>query len=487
MAVHTRHPAGALPAPPARESSRHLLLRGYAIFVIFGAMATTFWFNLLGIWGLAALLGTATVLSAVLWWRIRPPFPWRRLPWAALAYVAWALVSAIWSHWSGASLLTWWGLAATTLQALFLSSVLTWRELVRAMASALKWVMALSLAFELWVALVLQHPVLPNFLLWDGDIVKELYWSRGNLFLWDQRIQGIVGNAALLAVLALLAIVVFGLRMASHTVSPRRRWWLGAWIVLAAFLLWRSQSATVWLAVFAVGVVLAAALLMRTVQRPGGRTKYYALFAVIGLAGAAAAWALQGTILAFLGKSPDMTGREGIWQAVTERAVQHPVIGWGFATPWVPWVPEFDHWIVVNDLTVFHAHDMWLDAWFQLGIVGVVILAVAYLAFIWRAWFFGIDRPRFDLRADRPYQSLTLLPTLVATILLVQGLAESRPLMEWGWMLFVMLAAKIKQSPLVGEGPSERSLAIELGDHIDEPTQTESPIPTLPPRPASRS
>ncbi|MET0734710.1 MAG: O-antigen ligase family protein, partial [Microbacterium sp.] len=78
--------------------------------------------------------------------------------------------------------------------------------------------------------------------------------------------------------------------------------------------------------------------------------------------------------------------------------------------------------------------------------------------------FFAVDRPRWDLRDDRPYSPLTLLPTLVGAILIVQGLAESAPLMLWGWMFLVMLGFKIKQSPHLGEGPAEQSAAIERGE-----------------------
>jgi len=117
------------------------------------------------------------------------------------------------------------------------------------------------------------------------------------------------------------------------------------------------------------------------------------------------------------------------------------------------------------------AHNMWVDVSMQLGIIGVVLLALLYLAFVWRAWFFAIDRPRWDLRADRPYSPLTLLPTLVGAILLVQGLAESSPLLLWGWLFLVMLGSKIKQSPHVGVGPAEETAAIERGEAVarDEP------------------
>jgi O-antigen ligase len=463
MAVHSRHPVGAPPAAPARESTGHLLLRGYTIFVLFIALATTFWFNLLGAVGLVILVCVTTLVSAGLWVALRPVIAWRQLPWLPLAYVAWAAASVIWSTWRDATVLTWVLLAATTVQGLFIASVLTWRELVRAIASALKWVMALSILFELWVSLIVQHPILPNFLLWNGDIVTELDWSRNNLFDGG-RIQGIVGNAHLLAIAALLAIIVFAIRIASG--APRKALLYG-WIALSAFLLWRSSSASVWLAVVAVAVVLATTLLMRTTRRPGERTKFYVAYAVVGIGGALAAWFGRDALLGLLGRSDDLTGRAGIWADVWARAIEHPVLGWGFSTPWLPWVPEFDGWIVVNDLTVFHAHDMWLDAFFQLGAIGLGLLILTYVALIWRAWFFAIDRPRWDLTADRPYQALTLLPTLIMTVLLVQGLAESRPLSEWGWLFVVMLSHKIGQSRRVGEGPPPRRHAMERGEQVE--------------------
>ncbi len=463
MAVYARHRIGPPPSAPPRESSGHLALRAYVTFVLFSALATTFWFNLIGAVGLVVLVAVSTAVSVILWVILRPPVNARRLPWYAMLYVVWAAASALWTHWLDATALTWALLVCTTVQGLFVASVLTWRELTAAIAAALKWVLGLSLLFELWVALIVHAPVLPNFLAWDGAYVTELAWSRGNLFDLDRRIQGIVGNAHLMAIAALLALVVFGLLLAGR---GQRRGWLIAWTVLAAVLFWRSESATVWLAAGAVVLVLATALLMRTTSRPGERTKYYVAYAVLGGGLVVAAWFLRDTILGVFGKSGDLTGRLGIWEAVAARIAEHPVLGWGFTTPWLPWEPDFRDWIIVNDLPVFHAHNVWLDVLFQVGAIGAALLALTYAAVIWRSWFFAIDRPRFDLVADRPYQTVTLLPLLVVTILLVQGLAESRPLMEWGWMFVVMLAMKIKQAPLVGEGPMEQRLAMERGEFI---------------------
>lgn len=454
MAIRSKHPVSAPPAAPEREKTTHLLLRGWCVVVLLLAIGGAAWVNALGEVATGVVVVGSGMLSAVLWALIRPPVQVRRLPWLALAYVVWAATSLLWSAWPATSALTLLLLAITTFQGMFVAAVLSWRDVVRTLASALKWALGLSILFELGVSVFVQAPLLPGWQLKQPGAEYDpiVFWSRDNLFDGG-RIQGVFGNANLLAAVAVLAIVVFAVRWAAG--APRRGW-LVAWTVLAAFLLVRADSATAYLSAAAVVVVLGTVLLMRTARRPGERTRYYVLYLAVAVGGGAIVWFGRDLVFGLLGRGADLTGREDIWAQVWERASQHPVVGWGFATPWLPWDPSFDGWIVDHGETVMQAHSMWLDAFLQLGGVGVVLLALAYLAFVWRAWFFAVDRPRYDLEADRPYSHLTLLPTLVATLLLVQGVSESNPLLGWGWMLVVAFAYKIKQAPLVGVGPAEQ-------------------------------
>jgi O-antigen ligase len=136
----------------------------------------------------------------------------------------------------------------------------------------------------------------------------------------------------------------------------------------------------------------------------------------------------------------------------------------------VPSDPAFEGWIIDHGVTVVQAHSVWVDVYLQLGIIGVFLIALTYLAFVWRAWFFAVDRPRWDLGADRPYSPMSLLPSLVGAILLVQSFSESSPLLLWGWMFVVMLSFKIKQAPHIGVGPAEQTLAIERGELTKQAT-----------------
>lgn len=453
MAQITRYTVHTPPEAPEREGTAHQLLRAYAAFVIFSGFAHSAWWNLLGQGGAAAVLALTTAGTIAIWVPLirREGIRWRRLPWLALAYVAWALLSVLWSGWPGATLLTWTLLAAGTLQGLFFAHALTWHEILRALDVALKWVMGLSIAIEAWVALIRRAPLLPNFVSPPEGFDPHWYWVRGHLFdaIIGERIQGIVGNSNYLGILCVLAFAVFAVRMATH---PPHAAMQTVWIALTAVLFVRSGSATALGAFGGAFVVLLAVLVMRRARTAGERSRRYLLFVAVGAVGAVLVVQLWDRVLGMLGRDDSLTGRDEIWGSVWRRAVTHPVHGNGFSSPWVPWDPAFDGWIVDHGLSVFHAHNMWLDVFFQLGAVGLILMFGVYAAMTWRAWFFAVDRPRWDLDADRPFSPVSMLAPLVAAMLLVQGLTESGPIMLWGWTLAVLLSFKMKLAPIVGVG-----------------------------------
>lgn len=465
MAQLSRLSVSPAPTAPPREATGRLFLRAYVILVLATTFAHTAVYNLLGALGATIALIVSILATLAIWIptlaRQRPQrYPWRRLPWAALAYVAFALLSVFWSQWPSATLLTGALLLAITINALFIAASLSWHDIVRALGSAFKWVLGLSLALELWVSLVRRAPLLPNFFdAPSGTIDPHWYWVRNNL-LDGGRIQGIVGNSNVLAILCVIAVVVFGVLIAA---AARRRGALIAWMLLAAYLFVRAGSATATACAIAVAVVLLTVLLMRRARDPRQRTRIYIAYAGVAVTLIAAVWFGRDVLFGALGRSSDLTGRMEIWNTVLERAAQHPIIGNGFSSPWVPWDPGFAGWIGDHGITVFHAHNMWIDVLFQLGVIGLILMIAAYLSLVWRAWFFAVDRPRWDLNAHRPYSALAVLPTLLVALLLTQGLAESSPIMLWGWMLLVLFSAKIKSVPLIGVGLSERANLVESG------------------------
>jgi hypothetical protein len=106
---------------------------------------------------------------------------------------------------------------------------------------------------------------------------------------------------------------------------------------------------------------------------------------------------------------------------------------------------------------------VWLDVLLQLGIVGMALLALTFFAYVWRSWFFAVDRPAGtssptgptprDARADADRSD----PARA-------GRGRLGPIVAGGWLLIVMLAFKIKQAPLLGRGASEERLVGEQGE-----------------------
>jgi O-antigen ligase len=102
---------------------------------------------------------------------------------------------------------------------------------------------------------------------------------------------------------------------------------------------------------------------------------------------------------------------------------------------------------------VMHAHNAWLDVWLQLGILGLVVFGLLVVSTLGRSWLMATDRlARVDagttVGAHTGYSWVAMLPLLVLTAELVQSLAESRLLIEGGWILLIIFAVKTKLRPL---------------------------------------
>ena len=416
-------------------------VRTFASGVLFTVLAGQFWRNLLGWWGFGAIAIVVVVGSVVGLVLLKPDWMWRKFPKSLGVFLLLVTLSLAWSFYPGATaigiVLQW----VTTIAALFLALTLSWAELLRALSAALRWVLGLSILFELIVGLFVRQAVLPFWVDYGTEKVPDaFYWSRGLLFQGGP-IEGIVASRNLLGFLALLALIVFWVQLAASTV--RRGRGVG-WLVFAALMLVLTRSATVTVAVGVVVLVLLFALWARRVGAEGRRPVYLtAAASVVAVIAALVAFTPQ--LLSVLGKSEDLTGRLDIWRSVTELASQSPVFGWGWVSYWMPWVEPFNDLAVRKGVTYLQAHDAWLDVWLQLGVVGVVAFAALALSTLWRSWFLAVDRPRRSVADTAPFEASALLPLLIMAALLAQSVAESRLLVEYGWVLLVVLAVMTKR------------------------------------------
>ncbi|WP_185022863.1 O-antigen ligase [Curtobacterium sp. PhB115] len=414
------------------------------LFVLFAGDAvpnTLTWVGAGILWALVAVWGVTILVRA------RPPLV--RTPWPLWAFLAWCLVSVAWSHWRFATISSLIVQVICVAVAFTIASTLTWRRIADALSLGLRWVLLLSLLFEAVVAVFVRHPIAP---IWtdygDADIPDAFYFSRAELFTGG-RIQGLPGNANLLAMVALLVAIVVVVQLAEGRMRRARA---TGWLVLAALAFVLTRSSTVIAAALVVAVVALVAVWVRRVPTER-RTPRYLVLAVGAVVVAVAAFLLRGPVSELLGKGSDATGRGEIWAKVLGLIDQHAVVGWGWIGYWWPGIPTLADLAHRKGVTYLQAHDAYLDVWMQTGIIGLVLFGLYVVTTLWRSWACA-TRIGYDAALrPRPFDPVSLLPLLVVVALLVQSVAESRLLYQGNWVLFALLAIKAR-IVLTGEEPA---------------------------------
>ncbi len=83
--------------------------------------------------------------------------------------------------------------------------------------------------------------------------------------------------------------------------------------------------------------------------------------------------------------------------------------------------------------------------WFQLGIIGLIVFGALVASTLSRSWLFATDRPQFAPSVTGNFTAASMLPLLLLVALIVQSLAESRLLVEYGLFTLALLAVKTKR------------------------------------------
>lgn len=401
-----------------------------AAVTLFTLLAGDFWRYLLSWYGwgvVVALLLMAWIIVAV-----RDRVNLRRIPIALGVVLGLMTFSIAWSHYPGATAIAIVTTVSTAFVGVVIAHTVSLESMLRALGVAVRWILGLSLAFEIVVAAFIRQPVLPLWVSYEEPFPRAFYWSRALLFEGG-RIQGIPGNANLLAFVALLGVIVFGIQLARRSVGAAAG---GGWMLASLVTLALTRSATVMVAALGVAAALGIVALARRIStraQVGLGVGTVALAS--GLVIAVIAW--RESLLDLVGRSDDLTGRLDIWAAVGELIAQRPVLGWGWISYWAPWVDPFDDLAIINGVTYLQAHNAWLDVMLQLGWIGIIAFGILVITTSARVLSWAVDAPLGDAVHD---SSLRLLPVLALTLLLVQSLAESRLLIESGLLLLVWLA-----------------------------------------------
>ena len=415
-------------------SRREVYQRVLATLGFFTLTAGDLWRDLLSWWGWGAICVILLILAIIEIVHARVDL--RRLPFALIGFLLLIVVSIFWSDYPTATLAGWAATFSVAFFSIFLATVIDLETMLRTFGVALRWILGLSLLFEFVVAAFIRHPVLPLFVDYSklDKIPPAFYWSRDLLFHGGQ-IQGIQGNSNLLALSALLALIVFAVQWVSGTAS---KVWLAFWIVVALATMALTRSSTVLIALAAVILVGVFLWLVRSTSG-ARRAIVYVGGAVVALAIAAVGIFANGAVLKLLGKSADFTHRTEIWQRVLPLANERPAAGWGWTGWWAPWVEPFKHLAVFKGVTYLQAHDAWVDIYFQLGVIGLIVFGLLVLTTLGRSWFMAIEA---EPRRDRLVE---LFPVLIMVALIVHSIAESRLLVEILFALLVISAIRTAQ------------------------------------------
>lgn len=401
------------------------LLAGWAIALLAAGDAVRY---SIGYAGWAIVCGATLVAAVVVLVRARPRL--HRMPVALAMLLALALLSALWAVAPLATLLGA-ALQLATATAGLLLAQLEPERLLTTLHGVLQGILVASIAFELAVAALVGGRVyplvpMPGVASYGPDSPAAYAWSRG-LLLEGGRIQGLVGNANLLAMLALLALVLAGCLAASR----RLRAW-PAWVAIPVVVLALTRSATVLAALAVVAVVAALVVAWHRLSARAFRWTLAAVGAVI-VAGGIAALVARGALLGLLGRDGDLTGRTDIWASVVDQWLRSPVVGTGWVGYWPPFAEPYDDLAVHDGVVYLQAHSVVLDVLMQLGVVGLVVWVAVQATTV-------VGAARWMRAAPAGDVALRSAPLLVLAALVAQGLAESRPLIELGFALLVAFA-----------------------------------------------
>lgn len=359
-------------------------------------------------------------------WLFLEKWDWKRTPLLMTMFAGWAAVSVFWSATPVVTFIATIILLATTTTAVIIAGNYSWVGFLKLMWVALTVNMVLSFGLEFYAAMVGGvHPVFTD-LAELAEQNKNWWWSEGNLFL-NGPLQGWLGNRNLFGFLGLLyaAVNIFLL------LERKIPWVVGTvGLLVAAVVHLNTLSATITITYFGVGSILVAGFVLRRTPEHLRRT-IAALTAGFGVLMGVLLLRYQEVLFGFLERDPSLSNRTSIWLKVSEFALQRPE-GWGWVSYWPVWEYPYNTLVNVDRLPVAHAHNAYIDVWFQLGLIGVLLLVAMFTQIFLINWR-GVEHSH---KGD-DYRTLGLV--VFALILAVQGFTESRLLLEGNWFLFTVL------------------------------------------------
>jgi hypothetical protein len=366
----------------------------------------------------AAMVGLLALMAGSFVAR-REHLEWRGiLPISLLVFLFWTICSTIWSGYQWATVGGLAYLVAFTLVGLYIALSRDTIQIVRAFGDALRVVLIASLALEIFAGVIIDTPI-------------PVLGVKGGIALL-QPIAGLESSRNQLGLVALVGAITFA---AEHRTRSAPRGVTVPSMVVAGLCIVLTLSPVV--AGSAVVVAIAAALIYGIRRVPPERRQAVQLvFLGAAIVALALAWVFRGTVVTLFNADGVLDFRLRLWQQIV--ALVQLQGSWIQGTGWVgPWRTDI---VPFSSLTTSvrptsTALNAFVDVWFQLGVIGLVLFA----------GMVGLTFSRSWLLAGRRRSVVYAWPAAVMIALGITSLAESSILAEFGWMCFVICCIKASQ------------------------------------------
>lgn len=371
--------------------------------------------------GWPGLLGAMAVLIVLMGGSFaarRTQTDWRGiLPISLLAFVGWATVSVVWSQYQWATVGGIAYLIGFTLIGIYVALMRDSIQIVRLFGDVLRLVLTLSIAIEVFSGLLIDAPI--PLLAVQGQLAN------------GGPISGILATRNQLGLLAIIGAISFA---AEHRTRSVPRLTSVSSLVLAGLCILFTQSPVVYGTALVVGIASAVLYGLRRV--PAERRQLWQLIVLaLAVVGAIITWIQRTFVVDTLNAGGALTYRLELWNKVFDLVRVNNLQGWGWIGRWQREIVPFSTLTTPSDRPAQSALNGYLDVWFQLGLVGLVIfVGMLGLAFV-RSW----------LLAGRRRSIVFVWPAVVLVALLIVSLAESSVLSEFGWLTFVICCLKASQ------------------------------------------
>jgi exopolysaccharide production protein ExoQ len=159
------------------------------------------------------------------------------------------------------------------------------------------------------------------------------------------------------------------------------------------------------------------------------------------------------SLFTLLGKDVTLTGRTGIWRAVTESIAKRPLCGYGYQAFWLGLEGESYRVILAVSWVLAQAQNGFLDVMLEMGVLGLAIVVLVF-GFAFRDGVVCLLRLRDDARLRAVEWYLTIVILTLIYNLDESFLFDSKHL---GSMMFLLACVGLKIERLRLRGSSGKS------------------------------